>query len=156
MKTRVYIDTSVIGGCFDEEFEEWSNLLMDEIKNGFKIAVIFDITYREIELAPKNVQSKLFEIPKEYIENIITDTDVDSLAEKYIAARTISRKYFEDALHIANATIKKADILASWNFKHIVNIDMIRKYNAVNLMHGYNTIEIRTPREILKRKNYED
>jgi len=67
MITRVYIDTSVIGGCFDEEFEEWSNLLIDEIKNGFKIAVISDITYRETELAPENVQKKLFEIPKERI-----------------------------------------------------------------------------------------
>ena len=95
-------------------------------------------------------------LKKEYIENVITDTEVENLAEKYIAAGIVSRKYYEDALHIANATIRKADILASWNFKHIVNIDMIRKYNAVNLMNGYNTIEIRTPREILKQKDYED
>jgi hypothetical protein len=156
MIQRVYIDTSVIGGCFDEEFEEWSILLMEEIKSGQKIAVISDITYREMELAPENVQKKLFEIPSESIENILTDGEVEALAENYIKAGAVSAKFYEDALHIANATIRKADILASWNFKHIVNIDRIRKYNAVNLMLGYSPIEIRTPREILKQGENEN
>jgi hypothetical protein len=155
MKQRVYIDTSLIGGCFDEEFEEWSNMLMQEIITGQKIAVISDITYRELELAPKKIQNKLFEIPSDLIENIITDSEVEELAENYIKAGAVSRKFHEDALHIANATIRKADILSSWNFRHIVNIDRIRKYNAVNLMFGYSTIEIRTPREILQQNDNE-
>jgi hypothetical protein len=75
---------------------------------------------------------------------------VEELAENYIKAGAVSRKFYEDALHIANATIRKADILSSWNFRHIVNINRIRKYNAVNLMFGYSPIEIRTPREILQ------
>jgi len=156
MKQRVYIDTSVIGGCFDEEFQDWSIRLINEIETGQIIAVISDITYREIELAPKNVQDILFKLPEEFIENIISDTEVETLAENYIKAGAVSKKFYEDALHIANATIRKADILVSWNFKHIVNIDRIRKYNAVNLMFGYSTIEIRTPREILKNHENED
>ncbi len=47
----------------------------------------------------------------------------------------------------------KIDVLASWNFKHIVNLDRIRKYNAVNLKNGYTVLEIRNPREILMEKN---
>jgi hypothetical protein len=156
MKQRVYIDTSVIGGCFDNEFEEWSNRLFEEIYGGQKVAVVSDITYREIELAPKNVQDKLFGIPEDFIENILTDNEVEELANNYLKAGAVSQKFYEDALHIANATIRKADILVSWNFKHIVNIDRIRKYNAVNLMLGYSSIEIRTPREILKEKDDEN
>jgi len=156
MKQRVYVDTSVIGGCFDEEFQDWSNQLINEIETGQIIAVISDITYREIELAPKNVQEILFKLPEKFIENIISDAEVETLAENYIKAGAVSQKFYEDALHIANATIRKADILVSWNFKHIVNIDRIRKYNAVNLMFGYSTIEIRTPREILKDYENED
>jgi len=156
MIQRIYIDTSVIGGCFDNEFEIWSNKLIEEIKSGQKNAVLSDITYREIELAPKYVQDKLFEIPEEFIQNIITDAEVEELAENYIKTGAVSRKFYEDALHIANATIRKADILVSWNFKHIVNIERIRKYNAVNLMFGYSAIEIRTPREILKEKDNEN
>lgn len=150
MKQRIYIDTSVIGGCFDAEFEKWSNRLFDELIEGQKIAVVSDITYREIELAPKQVHDKLFSIPEDYREDILTNTEVETLAENYVKSGAVSHKFYEDALHIANATIQKADIVVSWNFKHIVNLDRIRKYNAVNLMFGYSTIEIRTPREILK------
>ena len=66
MKQRIYVDTSVIGGCFDEEFEEWSVRLMDEFISGQKTALISDITYREIEFAPKSVQEKLFTISSFY------------------------------------------------------------------------------------------
>ncbi|MGD2035719.1 MAG: hypothetical protein PVF73_11715 [Bacteroidales bacterium] len=156
MKQRIYIDTSVIGGCFDEEFEEWSNRLLDELISGLKIAIISDITYREVELAPKSVQDKLFSIPTKYREDIMTDNEVEELANNYVEAKAVSQKFYEDALHIANATIQKADIVVSWNFKHIVNLDRIRKYNAVNLMFGYSAIEIRTPREILKEPENEN
>ena len=156
MKQRVYIDTSVIGGCFDQEFEEWSNRLINEFQSGQKIAVISDITYREIELAPKKVQEIISTIPSDYIEEILIDPETEELAKNYIKAGAVSHKFYEDALHIAIATIIKADILVSWNFKHIVNIDRIRKYNSVNLMNGYSTIEIRTPREILKSNENED
>ena len=37
MKPRVYIDTSVIGGCFDEEFRLWSEKLFDEFRAGTKV-----------------------------------------------------------------------------------------------------------------------
>ena len=73
----------------------------------------------------------------------------------YLEEGVITKKYFEDALHIAIATIYQVNVLASWNFKHIVNLDKIRLYNAVNLKNGYAMIEIRTPREILKTGNDE-
>ena len=148
MISRVYIDTSVIGGCFDEEFAEWSNLLITQIAKGLKIAVVSDITYQEIELAPEFVQRKLFDLPEVFIEMITTSDETEFLAEQYIKAKAVTRKYYEDALHIANATIHKVDVVASWNFKHLVNLDRIRKYNAVNLKEGYSFVDIRTPREI--------
>jgi hypothetical protein len=65
----------------------------------------------------------------------------------------LTNKSYNDALHIALATINNADVLASWNFKHIVNINRIRLYNSINLKLGYKMIEIRTPREILNTTN---
>jgi hypothetical protein len=61
----------------------------------------------------------------------------------------LTNKSYNDALHIAIATINNSEVLASWNFKHIVNLDRIRLYNSINLRLGYRIIEIRTPREIL-------
>ncbi len=156
IKRRIYIDTSVIGGCFDEEFEQWSNDLIEEFKQGIKIAVISDVTYRELELAPEKVKNKLNEIPKNHMEYVLTKSETKNLAELYIKERAITEKYYEDAIHIANATVEMVHALASWNFKHIVNLERIKNYNGINLKNGYSIIEIRTPREILKPENYEE
>ena len=55
----------------------------------------------------------------------------------------------DDCRHIALASIYKADVLASWNFKHIVNLNRIKGYNGVNLKYGYPVVEIRSPKELL-------
>ncbi len=150
MRQRVYIDTSVIGGCFDIEFKEWSDKLFAEFRDGKKIAVISDITLDELSFSRAEVRNYLDSIPKEFKEYILKDEQTDDLAELYIKEHAVTRKSYEDALHIAIATVNRVDVLVSWNFKHIVNLERIRKYNAVNLMNGYPTLEIRNPREILK------
>ena len=76
--------------------------------------------------------------------------EVERLADSYIEEKVVGQTSYADCTHIALATINKADILASWNFKHIVNIDRIRGYNSVNLKLGYPLLEIRTPKEIFK------
>lgn len=156
MKQRVYIDTSVIGGCFDKEFEEWSNLLFDDFLSGKRIAVISDITLDELSDAPQRVQDNFNTIPESFLEVLISDSESRSLADLYLQEGAVSMKYYEDALHIAISTISQVNVLASWNFKHIVNLDKIRLYNAVNLKNGFSFLEIRTPREILKFEDDED
>jgi predicted nucleic acid-binding protein len=155
MKPRIYIDTSVIGGCFDNEFEEWSNKLFNEFKAGRKIAVISDVTLDELSNAPEKVQDIISTIPEQFIEVITSSNESEDLAELYIKEGAVTRKFYEDALHIAIATIDQISVLASWNFKHIVNLDRIRLYNAVNLKNGYSILEIRSPREILKTEDDE-
>jgi predicted nucleic acid-binding protein len=148
-KQRIYIDTSVIGGCFDKEFAEWSNKLFNEFIAGKKIAVISDIVIDEILEAPDEVKEKLRQIPVQFIEQIKKEDEADYLASKYIEMKAISKNYYNDALHIAIATINNCDLLVSWNFKHIVNYQRIIIYNSINLMFGYKHLEIRTPKEVV-------
>ena len=146
----VYVDTSVIGGCFDEEFEEWSVLLFQEFLYGKKVMMLSDLTLQELELAKFKVREKVKEIPQNQISNIFVNDEVIHLAEKYIEEGALTIKSYNDALHIALATLNNADVLSSWNFKQIVNLDRIKLYNSINLRLGYKIIEIRSPREILK------
>ena len=146
----VYVDTSVIGGCFDEEFEEWSILLFQEFLYGKKVMMLSDLTLQELELAKFKVREKVKEIPQNQISNIFVNDEVIHLAEKYIEEGALTIKSYNDALHIALATLNNADVLSSWNFKHIVNLDRIKLYNSINLRLGHKIIEIRSPREILK------
>ncbi len=150
MKQKVYIDTSVIGGCFDKEFKEWSDKLFHEFIKGNMIAIISDVTLDELENAPEFVRNKINEIPQDFLEIIASDNECELLADLYIKEGAVSKNFYEDALHIAISTTYNVNVLASWNFKHIVNLNRIRLYNAVNIKNGYSVLEIRSPREIIK------
>ncbi len=152
---KVYADTSTIGGCFDEEFKEWSIALFEEFKSGTKFTMLSDLTLQELELARQEVREKINEISDDYRIAIGITDEAINLAETYIIEGALTNKSYNDALHIALATLNNSDVLASWNFKHIVNLNRIRLYNSINLKLGYRMIEIRTPREILKFKDYE-
>ena len=156
MKQRVYIDTSVIGGCFDREFEVWSNRLFPDLQSGSRIAVVSDVTIDELSDAPLKVQKVFTDLPESVVEFLVCDDECRTLARKYILDNAVTAKYYEDALHIAIASVNHVHVLASWNFKHIVNLERIRRYNSVNLKNGYHSLEIRTPREILSFGNYDD
>lgn len=103
--------------------------------------------------APENVKGHFKNLPKQNIERVIVTDVVLTLASKYVTEKVVGQTSFEDCIHIATATIYKADILVSWNFKHIVNVYRIRGYNSVNIRSNYPLLEIRSPKEILE---YED
>ncbi len=148
-KERYYIDTSVIGGCLDDEFARASKRLMDLFIKGEKTALVSDITIAEISRAPVDVQKVLDEIPSEHIEEVFLDEESNDLSASYIKEKVITARFLADSQHIAIATVVNADVMISWNFKHIVNIEMIRGFNSVNIKLGYGTMEIRSPWEVV-------
>ena len=101
----------------------------------------------ELEKAPERVRDVLTGLSN--LEVVVETDEILDLAEKYLKEKIITRKYAEDALHIATATVYKIDVLTSWNFKHIVNLDKIHQFNAINLREGYSLLEIRTPKEVI-------
>jgi hypothetical protein len=149
MKTRVYTDTSVLGGCEDEEFAEHSVRLMEGFVRGERVLVLSNLTVQELAAAPADVRRRLAAVPEAHIETLQLDAEARELAEAYIAADVLTDKMRADAQHIAIATVARVDVLVSWNFKHIVNLQRIHGYNSVNLRKGYPMMEIRTPREVL-------
>lgn len=149
MILRVYIDTSVIGGCFDSEYEIPSKQLWNEFRVGKKLALLSDLLQLELEEAPTKVQRLLSELPETSVEFLSLDEEAIALAGEYIQDGAVAESSLSDARHIAIATIARADVLVSWNFKHIVNLNRIRRFNAVNMKLGYPTIEIRSPSEVL-------
>jgi predicted nucleic acid-binding protein len=149
MKPRIYTDTSVIGGCLDTEFAPSSLQLFENFKSGSAIIVVSNLTLLELENAPEMVQAVLKEVPVENIEYVEFTKEGGELAQIYISEGIIGEKNRVDAQHIATATISRVDVLVSWNFKHIVNLQRIHAYNAVNLKYGYPLLEIRTPQEVI-------
>jgi hypothetical protein len=147
-KQTVYVDTSVIGGCFDDEFKEWSNNLVTDFQKGLFIPVLSEITAAEINEAPFEVKTTYQEILSYNSLYLEIDDSTIALAEYYQKRNVLTEKFFDDGLHIALATINRIDMLVSWNFKHIVHFDKIRLFNSINIEIGYKPIEIYSPREV--------
>ena len=153
VKQRIYIDTSVLGGYYDDEFSDDTKSLFERIKNEDFNVYLSEISRLELLPAPKRVQDVVELIPKSCLNYLEFTEEAKQLADCYIDERILGSASRDDAYHIAIATVNRIEILLSWNFKHIVNLDKIRLFNAINLKNGYPSIEIRSPKELLK---YED
>ena len=150
MKTlRIYLDTSVLGGCFDSEFEQWSNRLLEALRRREYIAVLSSVTAAEVEQAPEQVKQVHAELIKGGAELLMVSPEAMDLLGKYKAKKILGPKFQNDMLHTALATIADADVLVSWNFRHIVRLDKIRLFNAVNIECGYKPLTIYSPREVV-------
>jgi len=150
MIQRVYIDTSVIGGYFDEEFDFYTRLFFEKVEQGVFKIIVSDILIAELDGAPDNVTKFFKSIPEQHIEYVEQTENSIRLGEDYLNEGVVGKASRTDCRHIALATLSNADILISWNFKHIVNIARIRGYNSVNVKYGHRILEIRTPREIIE------
>ena len=148
-RQRIYIDTSIVGGFFDTEFEKETKLLFRRLENKEVIFVVSDLLREELKGAPEFVRNLLDNYSDDCFEIIMQTDETKELADKYIAEGVVGKTSLDDCRHIALATINNANVLASWNFKHIVNLARIRGYNGVNLKNGYQTLEIRNPKELI-------
>jgi predicted nucleic acid-binding protein len=149
MTRRVYVDTSVVGGQFDKEFSFDTSLFFENVERGEIMMIVSDLLEAELLRAPDHVRHFLEKFSENAVERVRLTEEAANLADKYIAANVVGKTSRADCQHIAMATIARADVLVSWNFKHIVNLDKIRGYNGINYQSGYPMIEIRTPKEII-------
>jgi hypothetical protein len=148
-RQRIYIDTSIVGGFFDAIFETETKLLFKRLENKEIIFVISSVLMKELENAPSHVKNLLSNYDSTLFEKVVLTDEARELADKYIAENVVGKTSLDDCRHIALATINKVDVLASWNFRHIVNLTRIKGYNAVNMKNGYFTLEIRNPKELI-------
>lgn len=125
-KERIYIDTSIVGGYFDLEFEVETKLLFKRLVNGEVIFVVSDLMEIELERAPEKVKNLLYEYPNDFFESVMLTEESKKLGELYVEANVVGPTSIEDCYHIAIATINNVDVLASWNFKHIVNFTQLK------------------------------
>lgn len=150
MKQRIYIDTSVIGGYFDTEFEVATKKLFDRIVNKDFSIFFSEVNETELILAPPHIREIKNLIPTDCLTFIEMSDEVEALAQTYISEKALGKASENDAYHIALSSVHRLDCLISWNFKHIVNFDKIKMFNSINMRLGYPLIDIRSPLEFLK------
>jgi len=146
---RVYADTSVFGGVFDEEFQAASRTFFDEVRSGRFKLVTSALVQEEVEPAPSQVR-ELFDELLDIVEVVEVSEAALNLKDAYLETGIVTPQWDDDALHVAVATVAGCSLIVSWNFKHIVHFEKIPLYNAVNTLKGYGNIGIFSPLEVIQ------
>ncbi|MCG3130541.1 MAG: hypothetical protein FLDDKLPJ_01306 [Phycisphaerae bacterium] len=149
-RLRVYADTSVFGGCLDEEFKSASLKFFAEVRSGRFCVVVSPTTLRELARAPVAIRTVLAELPRDVVDVVTHSAEAEALRDAYISAGVLGMASQADAEHIAYASVSEVDIIISWNFKHIVNFDKIRGFHAINMLRGYAFVPIHSPPEVIE------
>ena len=149
---RVYADTSVFGGVFDDEFEDVSRRFFEEVEAGRFRVVVSALVEEELQVAPSRV--------RDFFEAILLAADLVGISAEalrlqraYLDAGILTPNWASDALHVALATVSGCSVIVSWNFQHIVHFEKILLYNAANTIKGYPAIAIHSPREVVSYEN---
>ncbi len=145
---RVYLDTSVFSAYYDERAPE----RMQATKEFWNVlkrhdALCSTLTLDELAQASPEFRDQLIGLASGF--GIIQISDqIRTLAQAYVESGIVPTRYVADALHIAAAVYGDADILLSWNFKHLVKRNTRLMVNSVNAQRGLRSIEILAPPEL--------
>jgi predicted nucleic acid-binding protein len=155
-KLRIYLDTSVISHLDAPDVPEKeadTKRLWEDIKAGKYEVVISDLTIVELEETPEPklsfMRSMVAEIHSEYVDR---NDESKRLSDHYVKFGGLPPKSYDDAAHIAIATVCGCDIVLSWNFRHIVNLRAIKAVEAVNIRESYNALRIMSPTMMLNEE----
>lgn len=109
-----------------------------------------EVTRMELENAPPAVRAIVERVPQTHFVTLPVSERARELADAYIASGAVGPSHYNDALHVAIASVGGVDVIASWNLKHMASLSRIQAYNDVNRRFGYPMIDIRTPGEIYR------
>ena len=127
---------------------------MRDFRAGRLVPVLSDVTAAEVASAPAPVRDLHQEMLGLAGAVLPVTSTVLALVKQYETRKILGGKFRADMQHIALATIAEGDALVSWNFKHIVRLEKIRLFNAVNVESGYRVLSIRSPREVTTHEGY--
>jgi predicted nucleic acid-binding protein len=145
---KVYLDTSVISALFDARTPE----RMFQTETAWRQLVNYSVYLSEtvIEELEKNsepLRNKMLEVTKSFTVLPITET-AQVLADIYVKQGIFPEKYYDDALHVAIASVNHIGIILSWNFTHLVKLKTRRMVVLVNTMEDFLPVEIISPPEL--------
>lgn len=152
-KPKLYLDTSVISHLSQPDAPEKmadTLELWEDIKAGMYEVYVSNVTLREVFACKPEKLDILIKHLSDIEYTVIDETEeIRSVAEKIIELGILRQKSYDDCMHIASAVVTSCDYIASWNFKHMVNVKTVHGVRAITNLHGYKSIDIVPPNMLL-------
>jgi predicted nucleic acid-binding protein len=148
MTGKIYLDTSVISALFDHRTPERMSMTKSawEQFNNYE-TYISDRVLGELNRVSEPLREKFLKVIEDFAV-LSTSENAHSLAKTYIEQGIFPEKYYDDALHVAIASVNQIGILLSWNFTHLVKLKTRRMVALVNTLENYLPVEILSPPEL--------
>jgi hypothetical protein len=127
----LHLDTSVIGGYFDDGWKGATRELWQQMRAGKVRFITSNVTLDEINAAPEKVRG-LFASTFPPEDMLDPDDESETLAAASVEHHVLPPKFTDDARHVAICTVAGIELLVSWNFRHLVNVEREKGFNAVN------------------------
>ena len=155
-KLRIYLDTSVISHLEQEDVPEkmeQTRKLWEILQSNRYEVIISDLVLAEINECkePKRAILKEYLSMIDYNRVCITE-ETEEIANEIIKEKILTKKSYDDCMHIASAILSDCNIIVSWNFKHMVNVDTINGIRKITFSRRYNNIDIYAPYVFLSEK----
>jgi predicted nucleic acid-binding protein len=150
MQESLYLDTSVPSAYFDhrtKERQEATVLFWENIIPKYRVFVS-EITLEELQSTKDTVLKAKFLKLVSPFKVFKMNQRAEELANAYIEHDIMPAKYIYDAYHAAIATYHNINFLVSWNFDHLVKAKTRKLLSSVNILEGFNPIEIISPQEL--------
>src|SRR6476660_4485122 len=146
MKPSTYLETSVIGAYLDngEPFRRDLTIRWWEHELSQYRAVISPLVVRELERTEEPHRSAYLKLVRR-LEQVELSEECAILADGYVSRGIFHRKYIADALHVAIASVNKADLLVTWDFGYIANVHRQSRVQLFNTAAGFFVPMIVTP-----------
>ena len=156
---RVYLDANVISYAVRSrsrppERARDSRGVMKRIRKGEWEGIVSEVTLVELANTPDPTRRKRFarELRRSNVERLSGNLahEVERLAGIYRNRGAVPADSINDSLHLAWATLGGADVLVSWNRRHLVRLKARRQVAIINTGLRYAPLDIQTPTEVFR------
>jgi len=155
-KLRIYLDTSVVNFVFADDAPDFKRATIDFFEDCANLYELYvsDVVIGEIDRDPDLAHRRqLLSVLAEHGVILLPNEDIDEirqLAQFYVEGGIVTQAKMADALHVAYATVHEMDVLLSWNFRHLANLDKEARILAANAEQGYRyPLRLASPLEVL-------
>jgi predicted nucleic acid-binding protein len=154
-KPTIYLETTIFNFPFVDDAPQYKTdtlRLFAEIKAGkFKPYTSEYVTAELDRTRDFEKMKQMKALINDYNITVIqASEETEQLANVYVTAGIIPKRYEADALHIAAATVAGLDYIISLNFRHIVKHKTIFETEFINIREGFKRIFIHTPAEVIE------
>lgn len=106
-----------------------------------------ELVLEELRGASSPLRASMLAAVKRFAILPITN-EIQVLAARYVRDGIFPPRYFDDAKHVAVASVNGIGVLLSWNFAHLVKMKTRRMVALVNATENYMPVEIIAPPEL--------